>query len=124
MQKLRSSIETVGKKTGETVAYPGNWLYESWSESDLKEWLDTHGFPAPQPSSRDKLIASVRRNSRLAYLKSQDAAASASASANAAYATLTDKLIDAWGETQLKEFCDKNGIPGMPSSIIQPFCPC
>jgi hypothetical protein len=29
-----------------------------------------------------------------------------------AYATLTDKLIDAWGESQLKEFCDKNGIKG------------
>ncbi|KAK6855270.1 hypothetical protein PG995_008802 [Apiospora arundinis] len=111
LQKVRSNYETAAKKAGQTAAYPGNWLYESWSESDLKEWLDTHGFPAPQPSSRDKLIASVRRNSRLAYLKSQDAAASASASANAAYATLTDKLVDAWGETQLKEFCDKNSIP-------------
>jgi hypothetical protein len=26
------------------------------------------------------------------------------------YASLTDKLIDAWSESQLKEFCDKNGI--------------
>ncbi|KAK8070046.1 hypothetical protein PG994_006662 [Apiospora phragmitis] len=118
LQKVRSNYESVAKKAGETAAYPGNWLYETWSESDLKEWLDTHGFPAPQPSSRDKLIASVRRNSRLAYLKSQDTAASASASANAAYATLTDKLIDAWGETQLKEFCDKNAIPVPQGSKI------
>ncbi|KAK8044354.1 hypothetical protein PG993_004378 [Apiospora rasikravindrae] len=118
LQKVRSNYEAVAKKAGQTAAYPGNWLYETWSESDLKEWLDTHGFPAPQPSSRDKLIASVRRNSRLAYLKSQDTAASASASANAAYATLTDKLIDAWGETQLKEFCDKNGIPVPQGSKI------
>jgi hypothetical protein len=80
------------------------------AESDLKEWLDTHGFPAPQPSSRDKLIAAVRRNSRLAYLKAQDQAASATASAQAAYATLTDKIIDAWSESQLKEWADKNGI--------------
>jgi hypothetical protein len=61
---------------------------------------------------RDKLIASVRRNSRLAYLKMQDQAASASSSAQAAYATLTDKMIDAWSESQLKEFCDKNSING------------
>lgn len=61
---------------------------------------------------RDKLIASVRRNSRLAYLKSQEQLASATASAQAAYATLTDKLIDSWSESQLKEFADKNGIPG------------
>jgi protoheme ferro-lyase len=63
LQKARSNYETVAQKVGETAAYPGNWLYESWSESDLKEWLDTHGFPAPQPSTRDKLVASVRRNS-------------------------------------------------------------
>ncbi|KAF7562064.1 hypothetical protein G7046_g2077 [Stylonectria norvegica] len=111
LQKVRSNYQTVANKVGETSAYPGNWLYESWTESDLKEWLDTHGFPAPQPSNRDKLIASVRRNSRLAYLKSQDQAASATASAQAAYSTLTDMIIDAWGESQLKEFADKNGIP-------------
>ncbi|RYP91550.1 hypothetical protein DL770_002330 [Monosporascus sp. CRB-9-2] len=110
LQKVRENYDTVAKKAGETASYPGDWLYETWSESDLKEWLDTHGFPAPQPSTRDKLIASVRRNSRLAYLKAQDQQASASAKANAAYATLTDKIIDAWSESQLKEFADKNGI--------------
>lgn len=110
LQKVRSGFETVAKKAGETTSYPGNWLYESWSESDLKEWLDTYGFPAPQPSTRDKLVASVRRNSRLAYLKARDQAASATASAQAAYSTLTDMIIDAWSESQLKEFCDKNGI--------------
>lgn len=88
-------------------------MYETWTESDLKEWLDTHGFPAPQPSTRDKLIATVRRNSRLAYLKSQEQLASATSSAQAAYSTLTDMLIDSWSESQLKEFADKNGIPGM-----------
>jgi len=36
--------------------------------------------------------------------------ASASASASAAYQTLTDTIIDAWSESQLKDFCDKNGI--------------
>ncbi|KAI8623573.1 hypothetical protein F5Y19DRAFT_468401 [Xylariaceae sp. FL1651] len=110
LQQVRSNFESVAKKVGETASYPGNWLYETWSESDLKEWLDTHGIPAPQPSSRDKLIASVRRNSRTAYLKSQEQLKSASASANAAYGSLTDKIIDAWSDSQLKEFCDKNGI--------------
>ncbi|RWA07512.1 hypothetical protein EKO27_g7599 [Xylaria grammica] len=110
LQQIRSNYEKAAKKAGETASYPGNWLYETWTESDLKEWLDTHGFPAPQPSTRDKLIAEVRRNSRLAYLRSQAQIESASARANSAYAILTDKLIDAWSESQLKEFCDKNGI--------------
>ncbi|KAK4035133.1 hypothetical protein C8A01DRAFT_38407 [Parachaetomium inaequale] len=110
LQKVRENYETVAQKAGEAASYPGNWLYESWSESDLKEWLDTHGFPAPQPTTRDKLIASVRRNSRLAYLRMQEQTESSKKAAQDAYAVLTDKLIDSWGESQLKEFCDKNGI--------------
>ncbi|KAI0815542.1 hypothetical protein GGR55DRAFT_351029 [Xylaria sp. FL0064] len=110
LQQVRANYDKVAKKAGETAAYPGNWLYETWTESDLKEWLDTHGIPAPQPTTRDKLISEVRRNSRLAYLKSQAQLDSASAKANAAYGQLTDKIIDAWSDSQLKEFCDKNGI--------------
>lgn len=110
LAKVRSSYETVAKKLGETAAYPGNWLYESWSESDLKEWLDTHGIPAPQPTTRDKLIASVRRNARTASLKMSDTAASASKSAADAAQTLSDKLLDSWSDSQIKEWADKNGI--------------
>lgn len=110
LQKARENYEAVAQKAGEAATYPGNWLYETWSESDLKEWLDTHGFPAPQPSTRDKLIASVRRNSRLAYLRMQEESERSKKSAQEAYTALTDKLIDSWSESQMKEFCDKNGI--------------
>ncbi|KAI3332593.1 hypothetical protein F4824DRAFT_491523 [Ustulina deusta] len=110
LQQVRSNYEKAAKKAGEAASYPGNWLYETWTESDLKEWLDTHGFPAPQPTTRDKLVAAVRHNSRLAHLRSQAELESASARANAAYGTLADKIIDAWSDSQLKEFCDKNGI--------------
>lgn len=53
----------------------------------------------------------MRRNSRLAYLKSQEQLNSATQSASAAYESLTDFVIDSWTESQLKEFADKNGIP-------------
>jgi len=110
LQKIRSNYETVAQKAGETTSYPGNWLYESWSESDLKEWLDSHGIPAPQPSTRDKLIASVRRNARVASLKAADTQASASKSAASAAQTLSDKLLDSWSDSQIKEWADKNDI--------------
>lgn len=110
LEKARQGYDAASAKLGEGAAYPGNWLYETWTESDLKAWLDTHGVPAPQPSSRDKLIAAVRRNSRLASLKMQEQAAMTAKNTNAAYTALSDKLIDAWSESQLKEFCDKNGI--------------
>ena len=64
----------------------------------------------PQPSTRDKLIASVRRNARLAGLNVKGAAASASVSANAAKESLSDALLDSWSDTKIKEWADSNGI--------------
>ncbi|TAQ87904.1 hypothetical protein B7494_g3771 [Chlorociboria aeruginascens] len=110
LQKIRSNYEAIAKKAGETASYPGDWLYETWSESDLKEFLDSHGIPAPQPSTRDKLIASVRRNARIASLRMSDMQASASKSAAATVETLSDKLLDSWSDSQIKEWADKNGI--------------
>jgi hypothetical protein len=66
---------------------------------DLKEWLDSHGIPAPQPTTRDKLIASVRRNARVASLKMADTQASASKSAADAAQTLSDALLDSWSDS-------------------------
>lgn len=51
IQQIRSNYEKIAKKAGDAASYPGNWLYETWTESDLKEWLDVHGFPAPQPTT-------------------------------------------------------------------------
>ncbi|RPB11638.1 hypothetical protein P167DRAFT_536552 [Morchella conica CCBAS932] len=106
----RDNYETVANKLGETTAYPGNWLYESWSDSDLKKWLETHGYAAPQPSTRDKLIAVVRRNSRLASLKANSAANSAQYHANNAKEAVSDTIFDSWSDSKLKEFLDKNNV--------------
>lgn len=94
----------------QTASYPGDWLYESWSESDLKEFLDERGVPVPQPSTRDKLIASVRRNSRLSAVNAKETASSASASAKAAKESLSDALLDSWSDSKIKEWADSNGI--------------
>ena len=111
LTSARQNYDAAAKKINEYSAYPGDWLYSSWSESDLKEFLDSRGYPAPQPSTRDKLIASVRRNSRLASLNLQSAASSASASAESAQASLSDALYDSWSDSKLKEFLDSHGVP-------------
>lgn len=110
LKSARENYQTAATKVGETASYPGDWLYESWSESELKAWLDERGYPAPQPSTRDKLIASVRRNSRLASDAMKAAQSSASASAASAQQSLTDALLDAWSDSQIKEWLDKNGV--------------
>lgn len=110
LRAARENYETIAHKLGETAAYPGNWLYEQWSESDLKEWLDERGWPVPQPSNRDKLISYVRRHARLASLAAQQAAASVSASAAAVQETLSDALFNAWSDSELKKFLDEHGV--------------
>jgi hypothetical protein len=111
LTSARQSYDSVAKTLGEYSAYPGDWLYSTWSESDLKEFLDSRGWPVPQTSSRDRLIASVRRNSRLASLNMQSAASSASASAASVQASLSDALFDSWSDSKLKEFLDEHGVP-------------
>ncbi|ODH53423.1 hypothetical protein GX48_00253 [Paracoccidioides brasiliensis] len=107
---VRENFETVAKKLGQTTFYPGNWLYEQWSESDLKGYLDSQGYHVPQPSTRDKLIATVRRNARLARLEAQRVAAEASLSAKAAQQTLTEALFNSWSDSDFKKFFDEHGI--------------
>ena len=110
LQTVRSNYQSAANKAGETSAYPGDWLYQSWSDSDLKAWLDERGIPAPQPNQRDKLIASIRRNSRVASDRAAAASSSASSSAAGAQQSLSDQLLDSWSDSQIKEWADKNGI--------------
>lgn len=110
LARARENYQSIANKLGETASYPGNWLYESWSESDLKAWCDERGIPVPQHSSRDKLIASVRRNSLIASNQLKSYNSSLSSSAAAATQSLSDALLDAWSDSQIKEWCDKNGI--------------
>jgi hypothetical protein len=111
LTSARQNYDAIAKKANEYSAYPGDWLYSTWSESELKEFLDARGWPSPQPTTRDKLVASVRRNARLASLNMQAAASSASASAESATASLSDALFDAWSDSKLKEFLDSHGVP-------------
>ncbi|EZG02342.1 hypothetical protein H106_07572 [Trichophyton rubrum CBS 735.88] len=110
LSTARRNYEAIAQKLGQSVNYPGNWLYEHWSESELKEYLDSHGYPVPQPTSRDKLIAAVRRNSRRAGIEGQKSAAAASASMAAAQETLAEALFNAWSESDFKKFFDEHGI--------------
>ncbi|KAK7192802.1 hypothetical protein DPSP01_011223 [Paraphaeosphaeria sporulosa] len=110
LKAVRENYQTTANKLSESVNYPGDWLYESWSDSDLKAWFDARGYPVPQPSTRDGLIANIRRQSRVASLNLQGAYAQVSSSAAAAQQSLSDALLDSWSDSQIKEWADKNGI--------------
>ncbi|PSN67270.1 hypothetical protein BS50DRAFT_600713 [Corynespora cassiicola Philippines] len=110
LKAVHENYQSAANKLSETTSYPGDWLYESWSDSELKAWFDERGWKVPQPSQRDALIANIRRNSRLASLNAQAAYSSAAASAQAAQKSLSDALLDSWSDSQIKEWCDKNGV--------------
>jgi len=107
---VRDNYHSAAEKAKETINYPGDWLYESWSDSDLKSWFDERGYPVPQPSARDALIASIRRQSRIASQNAQGAYASVSSVAAEAQQSLSDALLDSWSDSQIKEWADRNGI--------------
>jgi len=108
---VRSNYQSAANKAGETAAYPGNWLYSQWSDSDLKTWCDERGIPVPQTGNRDSLIASIRRHSYVAAQEANKKYNSATQQASNAQESLSNQLLESWSDSQVKEWLDKNGIP-------------
>ena len=118
----RENYQTVADKLGESSAYPGNWLYEAWSDSELKAWLDTHGIPVPQTSERNRLIALARRNAYKAGLSAEDSAKVANQRAKEAgqkaftaasdtAESISEAVFAKWSDSELKKWLDERGIP-------------
>jgi len=110
LKTARENYQSVANKAGETVAYPGDWLFQTWSDSDLKSWCDERGIAVPQGTKRNQLIAKVRRNSRIASDTLAAWSASISSSAQAATQSVSDAVFDTWSESQLKKWADERGI--------------
>jgi len=111
LSTVRSNYQSAANKAGETAAYPGNWLYAQWSDSDLKSWCDERGIPVPQTGNRDSLIASIRRHSYVAAQEANKKYNSATQQASNAQESLSNQLLESWSDSQVKEWLDKNGIP-------------
>jgi hypothetical protein len=60
--KARENYESIRQSIGDTAAVPGNWLYDVWSDSDLKSWCDYRGIPVPQGSKRNEACPQHLRN--------------------------------------------------------------
>lgn len=93
-----SNIASIGPSAYDT-------LFGSWQDSDIKAWLDARGVPVPQGSTKESMLASLRRNTH-----------SFTEQAKAKFNDLTsqsvgDKIFDSWSDSQLKELLDSNGIP-------------
>lgn len=111
LSTVRSNYQSAANKAGETAAYPGEWLYAQWSDSDLKAWCDERGIPVPQTGNRDSLISTIRRHSYVAAQEANKKYNSATKHAQNAQESLSNQLLESWSDSQVKEWLDKNGIP-------------
>jgi len=90
--------------------------YHNWEDSDLHDWLVEHGL-APKPkSTRDELVDQVRG----AWGTANSYVGAQATNAQAAFAKQTARppssaIVDAWTDSELREFLLKNGIVA-PSS--------
>jgi len=104
-------------------------LFNAWSDSKLKQFLDEHDVKVPQGSKRNELIALARKHR--SYLLDQASSASSAAKdtfgaattrAGNEYARATDdaKLkaedqfnaaIKLWSDSRLKAFLDARSVP-------------
>ena len=67
-KKKYASASAKGGDTWASLTASGakttGYLFDQWSDSDLKSFLDSYGVPVSQGSKRNELIAAARRNSR------------------------------------------------------------
>ena len=54
--RARETFENIRKTVGDAAAIPGNWLFEVWSDSELKSWCDYRGISVPQGSKRNEVL--------------------------------------------------------------------
>lgn len=75
LSQARDSYGSVAAKASDAAEAPGNWVFDSWTDSDLKAWADARGIPVPQGSKRNELVSVVRKSYRDWSLHAQDYAA-------------------------------------------------
>ena len=102
-------------------------LFDSWSDSQIKDWADKNGIKVPQGSKRNELIALAKKHRN--SLTGENIVSSASSAFGAAstragneYAKASDDVslktqstfdaaIGTWSDSRLKAFLDARGVP-------------
>lgn len=59
---VRRNSRQAGLKVNDVKSNVAQKVFGSWSDSELKEWLDKNNIPAPQNGKRDELVSLARKN--------------------------------------------------------------
>ena len=85
--------------------------YNSWDTAQLSSYLQAKGKEARAEASetKDSLLSQVKSN----WYETED-------NSHQAWGSVKEWILNTWTESQLKDFCDKNGIPGASSRPPSP----
>ena len=94
----KDELVNLVQSTYEDASSPSlaDWILDSWTDSQLKSFLDYHKIPNPTPRNRDSLLQSARN----AY---SDVASIGP--------SVYDTLFGQWQDSDLKAWADARGIP-------------
>ncbi|KAK9465650.1 hypothetical protein V1512DRAFT_265537 [Lipomyces arxii] len=121
LKKIKANYDHIAKNAKNAKSETqeaSSWLFNAWSDSELADWLTSHGYDVPRNSDRNTLISLIKKYSYQASNQAVGAKNSAQAvfqKMNAEMLDTTgavkDTVFDTWSESQLKLFLDKHGVP-------------
>lgn len=77
--------------------------YQNWDADQLSAYLKLKGIETKKGAEKSSLVNQVQG----AWYTTED-------KTQQAYTSVKDWILDSWTDSQLKAFCDHNGIPGKP----------
>lgn len=117
INKVKEQFDSISKKNHGSSFYPGNWLYESWSENDLKDWLKSYGIEFNPSSTKDQLVEKLKEFSYQATHSIRDSKESLFDSLDLFDKTIFDKkgqiedeFFQTWSYSQLREWLYLHGF--------------
>jgi hypothetical protein len=97
-----SGASVASASASSAQAYLGDNLFDAWSDSKLKEFLDEHGIPVPQGSKKNELIALARKHRAQLTGSASSASSAASSSGSSAYNAAKSSGSLAYGAASTK----------------------
>ncbi|KAG9786486.1 hypothetical protein KCU95_g8349, partial [Aureobasidium melanogenum] len=62
ISQVKSYWSETADQASDAYSSVQDWVFDSWTDSQLKAFLDYHSIPNPSPRSRDTLLHSARSN--------------------------------------------------------------
>ncbi|KAK9353103.1 hypothetical protein V1523DRAFT_412097 [Lipomyces doorenjongii] len=118
LKKVKDNYDYIAKSAKSKSNDASDWLFDAWSDSDLADWLVSHGYNVPKKHTRKDLIRLIKKYSyeaaqRATYAKDRAQIVFNNLHENILDATgqVKDSAFDSWSESDLKRWLDEHGIP-------------